>query len=63
MYVEKKALQITAFRMEDGNGMVKRLAVAAENLNLSIRFQGGAKQDILEERLVDVIGARAGQKK
>ena len=49
--------------MEDRDGMVESLTVAAEDLDSPVGFQGGAEEDILEERLVDVIGAGAGQEK
>ena len=37
--------------------------MAAQDLNLAARFQSGSEEDVLEERLVDVIGAGASHEK
>src|SRR5215472_1030470 len=47
--------------MEEGDGVVERLAMAAEDLDAAAGFQSGAKEDVLKKGLVDMIGARAGE--
>ncbi len=47
--------------MEHRNRVVESLPVLAQNVDRAARFVGGAEEDVLEERLIDVVGARAGK--
>ena len=41
--------------------MIERLAVAREDAHRAARFQAGAEEDVLEELLAHVVGARTGE--
>ena len=61
LHVEKEALEVGAFGVEEGDGVVVGLAVALEDADGAARFVGGAEEDVLEEGLIDVVGAGTGE--
>lgn len=49
--------------MEDRDGVIVGLAVAREDADVAVRFVGRAEEDVLEQALVDMVGARTGEEK
>ena len=61
LYMQKKALEVAAFRVADVDGMVGRKTVALENLDAAASKNRCLEEQLFKKLLINMIGAAAGK--